>query len=112
MQLDENGDVSIGITGTGSKLTVAGVIESTTGGIKFPDATTQTTAALTAVTTNATLTGDGTSKTPLGIASPLLVRDMDNPALQPFQASTTVTGVFVTVPEGKILVIEFVEVIR
>ncbi len=72
--LDVNGDVSIGTTSTGSKLTVAGVIESTTGGIKFPDATTQTTAGLTAVTTNATLTGNGTSNQPLGIASPLLVR--------------------------------------
>ena len=108
MQLDENGDVSIGTTSTGSKLTVAGVIESTIGGIKFPDATVQTTAGLTAVTTDATLTGDGTTKTPLGIASPLLTRDMDNPAFQPFQASTTITGVFVTVPAGKILVIEFV----
>ncbi len=108
VQTDANGDVSIGTTSTGSKLTVAGVIESTTGGIKFPDATIQTTAGLTAVTTNATLTGDGTSKMPLGITSPLLVRDMDNPAFQPFQASTTATGVFVTVPDGKILVIEFV----
>lgn len=108
VQLDENGDVSIGTTSTGSKLTVAGVIESTAGGIKFPDATVQTTAGLTAVTTDATLTGDGTTKTPLGISSPLLTRDMDNPAFQPFQASTTVTGVFVTVPAGKILVIEFV----
>ena len=108
VQLDVNGDVSIGTTSTGSKLTVAGVIESTTGGIKFPDTTVQTTAGLTAVTTDATLTGNGTANTPLGIASPLLVRDTDNPALQPFQASTTVTGVFVTVPAGKILVIEFV----
>lgn len=108
VQLDVNGDVSIGTTSTGSKLTVAGVIESTSGGIKFPDSTMQTTAGLTAVTTDATLIGDGTSKTPLGIASPLLVRDTDNPALQPFQASTTTTGIFVTVPEGKTLVIEFV----
>ncbi len=108
VQLDVNGDVSIGTTSTGSKLTVAGVIESTTGGIKFPDSTVQTTAGLTAVSTNATLTGDGTSQNPLGITSPLLVRDTDNPAFQPFRASTTATGVFVTVPEGKILVIEFI----
>lgn len=108
VQLDVNGDVSIGTTSTGSKLTVAGVIESTSGGIKFPDSTVQTTAGLAAVTTDATLTGNGTVKTPLGIAVPLSVRDIDNPAFQPFQASTTVTGVFVTVPAGKILVIEFI----
>ena len=108
VQLDANGDVAIGTTSTGSKLTVAGVIESTIGGIKFPDATTQTTAGLTTVTTNTTLTGSGTATQPLGIASPLLVRDMDHPAFQPFQASTSVTGVFVTVPAGKILVIEYV----
>jgi hypothetical protein len=108
VQFDGKGNVGIGTTGTGSKLTVEGVIESTEGGLKFPDATVQTTAGLTGITTDTTLTGNGTIKTPLGIASPLLVRDMDNPAFQSFQASTTVTGVFVTVPDGKILVIEFV----
>ncbi len=108
MQFDVNGDVSIGTTSTGSKLTVAGVIESTSGGIKFPDATTQTTAGLTAVMTNATLTGDGTTKLPLGIASPLLVRDIDNPAFQPFAASRSSSGILVTVPAGKRLVVEFV----
>jgi len=40
-----NGNVGIGSLGT-SKLTVAGTIESTTGGVKFPDGTTQTTATL------------------------------------------------------------------
>lgn len=39
------GRVIIGATSGSSKLTVAGTIESTTGGIKFPDGTTQTTAA-------------------------------------------------------------------
>jgi hypothetical protein len=37
-------NVGIGNTSPGEKLTVAGTIESTTGGVKFPDATTQTTA--------------------------------------------------------------------
>ena len=40
-----NGNVGIGSLGT-SKLTVAGTIESTTGGVKFPDGTTQTTATI------------------------------------------------------------------
>jgi len=38
-------NVGIGVAPNTSKLAVAGVIESTTGGVKFPDGTTQTTAA-------------------------------------------------------------------
>jgi len=45
------GNVGIGTATANSKLTVAGVIESTTGGVKFPDGTTQTTAASAGVTT-------------------------------------------------------------
>ncbi len=40
-----NGSIGVGNTNPQSKLTVAGRIESTTGGFKFPDGTTQTTAA-------------------------------------------------------------------
>ena len=108
VQYDLNGDVGIGAVSNGSKLTVSGVIESTKGGIKFPDATTQTTAGLTSVVTNSPLIGDGTSASPLGVASPLIVRDIDNPAFQPVQVSRDSTGVLVTVPDGKRLVIEFV----
>jgi len=39
-----SGNVGIGTTAPASKLTVAGTIESTSGGIKFPDGTTQTSA--------------------------------------------------------------------
>lgn len=39
------GNVGIGSASPGQKLTVAGTIESTSGGVKFPDGTTQTTAA-------------------------------------------------------------------
>ncbi len=108
VKFELDGTVSIGTTGTGSTLTVGGVIESTVGGIKFPDGSQQTTAGLATVTTNATLTGDGTSTAPLGISSPLLVRDLDNPAFQPVNFYTTNSNVRYTVPSGKRLVIEHV----
>lgn len=41
------GNVGIGAAAPGEKLTVAGTIQSTSGGFKFPDGTTQTTAAAT-----------------------------------------------------------------
>ncbi|MBI4464654.1 MAG: hypothetical protein HY647_08115 [Acidobacteria bacterium] len=47
------GNVGIGTTSPGQKLTVAGTIESTSGGVKFPDSTTQTTAMRTAALTRA-----------------------------------------------------------
>lgn len=43
------GNVNIGVTDGTSKLTVQGTVESRTGGFKFPDGSTQTTAAFTAV---------------------------------------------------------------
>ncbi len=45
MRIMPDGKVGIGTTAPGSALTVAGVVESTSGGIKFPDGTIQTTAA-------------------------------------------------------------------
>ena len=73
-----DGNVGIGTTTPTSKLTVAGVIESTSGGGKFPDGTIQTTAAtggagggtITGVTAGAGLFGGGTSgNVTLGLAS-------------------------------------------
>ena len=41
-----SGNVGIGNSSPGQKLTVAGTIESTSGGVKFPDGTTQTSAGI------------------------------------------------------------------
>jgi len=43
--LGANGNVGIGTTAPSQKLSVAGTIESTSGGVKFPDGTTQTSAS-------------------------------------------------------------------
>jgi len=55
--INSSGNVGIGTTDPGQKLTVAGIIESTSGGFKFPDGTTQATAATGAGTDIAILTG-------------------------------------------------------
>jgi len=65
--LGNNANVGIGTSTPASKLTVVGLIETTTGGMKFPDGTIQTTAnaggggSITGVTAGTGLTGGGTS---------------------------------------------------
>jgi hypothetical protein len=49
LSIEANGRVGIGTASPSSKLTVNGVIESKSGGVKFPDGTTQTSAAVAAV---------------------------------------------------------------
>jgi hypothetical protein len=46
LRIEANGNVGIGVPAPAQKLSVAGTIESTTGGYKFPDGTSQATAAL------------------------------------------------------------------
>jgi hypothetical protein len=108
---DAGGNVGLGTTpGTGSKLTVAGQVELTAGGIKFPDATTQNSAALSTVSVQSPITGNGTAGSPLGIQTPLTVINADNPARQPFYKDTAnqdLLNLF-NVPTGKTLVIEHV----
>jgi len=72
---DKFGKVGIGTSTPTSPLTVQGMIETTLGGLKFPDGTIQTTAGnfgLTVVAHDTTLTGDGTAAQPLGLAVPLI----------------------------------------
>jgi hypothetical protein len=65
---DKFGKIGIGTHTPTSLLTVAGMIETTLGGYKFPDGTVQTTAGIPFVIHDASLMGDGRSATPLGIA--------------------------------------------
>jgi hypothetical protein len=71
---DKFGKVGIGTITPTSPLTVQGMIETTLGGYKFPDGTIQTTAGLASVFHNATLTGNGTQASPLGVAVPLTLQ--------------------------------------
>lgn len=68
MTIDPSGNVGIGTASPGQKLTVAGTIESTSGGVKFPDGTTQATAALGGGLYNVTaFASSGTWTKPAGV---------------------------------------------
>jgi hypothetical protein len=112
---DKFGKVGIGTTAPTSRLTVAGVIETTSGGFKFPDGSVQTssaTGALFAVAHDATLVGSGTAGSPLGVA-PSFVAAITG---EPFQQQVSVTipnnalqgTATITVPGNKRMIIEFV----
>jgi hypothetical protein len=109
---DKFGKVGIGTDAPGSKLTVAGVIEST-GGFKFPDGTVQTTSASNALLTvahDATLSGNGTQASPLS-AAPLIAAITGEPFQQEFVVpvpNNALTGAVSFVVGSKLLVIEFV----
>ena len=98
------GLVGIGTDTPTSRLTVAGLIESTIGGFKFPDGTVQTTSAggaLFGVVHDATLVGNGTTGSPLGVAVPLiLVGSVDFPDAVIRTTNTAIGGVGVRASGG------------
>ena len=70
------GNIGISAANPGSKLTVAGMIEATLGGYKFPDGTLQSTAAVSGITSvvhDSTLNGAGIGGSPLGLKIPLTI---------------------------------------
>lgn len=74
MTLDATGKIGVNNITPTSQLTVTGVIESTTGGIKFPDGTTQTTAAtgsgsVTSVTGTSPVVSSGGTTPAISLAS-------------------------------------------
>lgn len=112
VEYDEANNVPIGVAGTGSKLAVGGVIESTIGGIKFPDGSTQVKAGITQIFTTGAITGNGTAESPLTVQTTNTNADPDA-TRQPFNKRTltnpgTTSVVIDTVPAGKVLVLEFI----
>ena len=65
---DKSGNIGVGTQTPTSLFTVAGLVETTLGGYKFPDGTIQTTAAISSIFHDATLTGSGAMASPLGIS--------------------------------------------
>ena len=72
---DKFGKVGIGTDAPTSKLTVEGIIEST-GGFKFPDGSVKMSAG---VIHDASLKGDGTTSSALGVNVPLILSGTGNP---------------------------------
>src|SRR5262249_26557165 len=68
---DKFGSIGIGTTSPTSTLTVQGMVEITLGGLKFPDGSVQTSAGA-GINHDATLKGDGSASTPLGLNVPLI----------------------------------------
>ena len=77
LRITADGKVGIGTTAPGQALSVAGTIESTAGGFKFPDGTTQSTRGLSGVTGGAGISVTGGAPSPtVAVASGGIVNAM------------------------------------
>jgi hypothetical protein len=96
---DKFGKVGISTASPTSPLTVQGLIETTLGGVKFPDGTVQTTSAAGAlfnVLHDETLTGNGSLASPLVVAVPLVLNGAapsGNPILKVFNTEDSGFGI-------------------
>ena len=90
------GNVGIGTLNTASKLSVEGdiQIEGIGNGLKFADGTIQTTSAMTTILHDATLTGDGSTASPLGLSVPLNLSGSSAGAI--FSVSNSASGPAIT----------------
>jgi hypothetical protein len=89
---DKFGKVGIGTALPTSPLTVQGMIEMTLGGLKFPDGSVQTSAAVTGLQTvfrDLTLKGNGTSGSPLGVSLPLFLNGAVSGGIGVINATST-----------------------
>jgi len=75
------GNVGVGTSSPAQKLSVAGTVESTTGGFKFPDGTTQTSAASGGIEPGDTLVTGRTLSSPAFITEPGLYLKTDYPLI-------------------------------
>jgi len=94
LRIDNTGNVGIGTTTPGYPLSVAGVIQSTSGGFKFPDGSTQATAA-TGGGAGVTLTSPDSSIT-VGGTSPALTVEANSAVVQKRVTGTCAAGTAVT----------------
>lgn len=91
MRIDPNGNVGIGTNSPGQLLSVAGTIESTTGGFKFPDGTVQTTSATgTSIwsTSGSNIYYGGTGNVGIGTSSPSQTLEVASSSQVPLITST------------------------
>ncbi|MCX6787975.1 MAG: hypothetical protein NT108_02305 [Candidatus Kaiserbacteria bacterium] len=99
----QNGNVGIGTSSPRQKLSVAGVIESAIGGIKFPDGTLQSTAVTAAASSTNIIVpisvGTGSTRTHEGTV--VISSNQSLSGIHYYTDFTLNSGVTITVPSGK-----------